>query len=122
MAAIKGELYVDYNGTMTKALLATDAELVENLDNAMENAFANNVVRNTAANLAASDSIFDSGTLVIETDTRFFKIGDGVTSYNNLEYINGRNGALNGLLVEVLQDDGTYDERGVDDVMLEIIE
>jgi hypothetical protein len=119
MAAIMGELYVDYNGTLTKAFLATDASLVENLDAKLETKFAENVIRNTAENLRGSDSIFDDGTIIYETDTKYFKIADGVTSYNNLEYVNGRNGAGNGLLVEVLQSDGTYDEKGVDDVILE---
>ena len=120
--AIKGELYVDYNGTLTKAHLTTEAELVEGLTEALDGAIGKSVIRNTAANFAADDSIIEAGVIAYETDTGYFKFGDGVTSYNNLEYTNGRNGSLNGLIVEVMKDDGTYDEKGIDDVVLEIQE
>lgn len=118
--AIKGELYVDYNGTLTKAHLTTEAELVEGLEDAMDASIGKATIRNTAANFASDDSIIEAGVIAYETDTNYFKIGDGETSYNNLEYANGRNGSLNGLIVEVMKDDGTYDEKGVDDVVLEI--
>ncbi len=119
--AIKGELYVDYNGTMTKAHLTTEADLVEGLPDYMEHQMGDRVIRQTCAELLETDSIYDAGTIIIETDTKYFKIADGTTNYSGLEYLNGRNGTLNGLICEVMGTDGQYNEDGIDDVILEIL-
>jgi hypothetical protein len=119
--AIKGELYVDYNGTMTKAHLTTEAELVEGLGDYTEQQFGERIIRDTCANLVETNSIYDAGTIIVETDTKYFKIADGSNSYNDLEYLNGRNGSMNGLIVEVMNDEGIYDETGTDDVILEYV-
>src|SRR5271157_2949027 len=40
----------------------------------------------TAANLAASNIVLLKGQIGYETDTKFFKLGDGTTAYNSLSY------------------------------------
>ena len=117
--AIQGELYVDFNGTLTKAHLVTEAELVEGLNDKIDNQIGEAVVRQPSATFIADDTILEAGVMAIETDTNYVKIGDGVSTYTQLEYLNGRNGALNGLLVEVMDEEGHYDESGIDDVILE---
>lgn len=42
--------------------------------------------RDTAARWASKSTILLSGELGLETDTKFFKIGDGLTSWNSLGY------------------------------------
>lgn len=42
--------------------------------------------RGTAAEWAAANPVLLEGELGLETDTAFYKIGDGVTAYNSLEY------------------------------------
>lgn len=42
--------------------------------------------RGTAAQWSAANPVLFNGELVVETDTRYFKIGDGVTAYNSLPY------------------------------------
>jgi hypothetical protein len=44
--------------------------------------------RNTAAPAASSNPVLDEGEPGIETDTGKFKIGDGVTAWNDLKYVN----------------------------------
>jgi hypothetical protein len=40
----------------------------------------------TAANWTAADPILAQGEMGLETDTRLFKIGDGVNNWSDLEY------------------------------------
>jgi hypothetical protein len=40
----------------------------------------------TAANWTAADPILAQGEVGLETDTRFFKIGDGVKTWSQLSY------------------------------------
>lgn len=40
----------------------------------------------TAENWTAADPILAQGEMGIETDTRLFKIGDGVNNWSDLEY------------------------------------
>lgn len=47
--------------------------------------------RGTAAQWTASNPILADGELGLEKDTRFYKIGDGVLSWNNLTYASLRN-------------------------------
>ena len=56
---------------------------------------ANNTIRatiimrnDTAANWKTNNPILADGELGIEKDTRLVKLGDGVTAYNALPYIN----------------------------------
>jgi len=42
--------------------------------------------RGTAAALAATNPVIADGQIVYETDTRRFKVGDGVTAWNSLAY------------------------------------
>lgn len=46
----------------------------------------------TAADLAAVNEVPKARELVVETDTRKLKLGDGATAYNDLEYITGGSG------------------------------
>jgi len=48
-------------------------------------------IRGTAAALAATNPVIADGQIVYETDTRRFKVGDGVTAWNSLAYavVNG---------------------------------
>lgn len=61
--------------------------------------------RGTAAALTAANEIPAAGQIVVETDTNLIKIGDGVTRWNSLQYLNneiviadvaGLQSALNG--------------------------
>ena len=122
MAAIKGELYVDYNGSMTRTHLTTEAELVEGLQDAVEGYIGQAHIKMPSTDLISMNTIYPAGTMVIEENTGYFKIADGSTPYNDLEYLNGRNGALNGLIVEVKGANDEYDEKGIDDVILELME
>ena len=45
--------------------------------------------RGTAAALAAVNEVLLAGEMCIETDTRKYKIGDGSTAWNSLEYAGG---------------------------------
>jgi len=45
-----------------------------------------NAVCDTAANLASSNPVLLKGQIGYETDTKYFKIGDGSTAYNSLSY------------------------------------
>ncbi len=40
----------------------------------------------TAANLASANPVLFKGQIGYETDTKYFKIGDGATAYNSLSY------------------------------------
>jgi hypothetical protein len=40
----------------------------------------------TAANWTSADPILAQGEMGVETDTRLFKIGDGVNNWSDLEY------------------------------------
>ena len=40
----------------------------------------------TAANWTSADPVLAQGEMGIETDTRLFKIGDGVTNWSELDY------------------------------------
>jgi len=42
--------------------------------------------RGTAAALAATNPVIADGQIVVETDTRRFKVGDGSTLWNSLAY------------------------------------
>lgn len=42
--------------------------------------------RGTAAQWAAANPVLGSGELGYETDTKYFKLGDGVTAWNSLDY------------------------------------
>lgn len=50
--------------------------------------------RGTEAAWTAANPVLADGELAIETDTRLFKIGDGVTVWNSLDYggISGEDG------------------------------
>ena len=61
--------------------------------------------RGTAAVLAEVNEVPLAGELIIETDTRKIKIGDGVTPYNSLEYINGQNDLVSETWTFVLDDE-----------------
>ena len=41
----------------------------------------------TSANFTVSNLILKKGEMAFESDTHRFKIGDGTTSWNNLEYV-----------------------------------
>ena len=45
-----------------------------------------NAIVDTAANLASSNPVLLAGQIGYETDTKFFKIGDGTTAYASLVY------------------------------------
>lgn len=42
--------------------------------------------RDTAANWASANPVLADGEIGLETDTRSFKIGDGVTAWTSLQY------------------------------------
>jgi hypothetical protein len=88
-STIKGELFVNYNGEMSKTHLKTDANLVEGFEDKVAQILDGNVVRNTSTNLKRSNSLYDSGMLIFETDTQQMKITDGEHTYNELPYIKG---------------------------------
>lgn len=48
--------------------------------------------RGTAAQWTAANPILAEGEVGLETDTRYFKLGDGVTNWNSLAY-----GGISGL-------------------------
>ena len=43
--------------------------------------------RGTSTALAAANEVPLAGEIIIETDTKRMKIGDGATAYNSLEYL-----------------------------------
>lgn len=45
-----------------------------------------NAIADTAANLASSNPVLLKGQIGYETDTKFYKIGDGAAAYNSLSY------------------------------------
>jgi len=47
-----------------------------------------NAIADTAANMASNNPVLLKGQLGYETDTKYFKIGDGSTAYNSLGYVN----------------------------------
>jgi hypothetical protein len=104
MSTIKGELFVDYNGNLEKTHLVTDAALVEGFEDKVGEILAGNCVRNTSENLKQSDSLFESGMLIYETDTQQFKITDGEHTYNQLPYIRGQMD----FEVQLMGSDGKY--------------
>lgn len=60
----------------------------------------------TFANFTASNIILKKGEMAFELDTRRFKIGDGVTSWNNLEYvIEPNSGIIKNLTTNIITDD-----------------
>ena len=66
--------------------------------------------RGTAANLAAANEVPLAGELVVETDTGMVKAGDGVRTYNDLEYI-GRHGLNEEILTFVLDDEVIIEKK-----------
>jgi hypothetical protein len=104
MSTIKGELFVDYNGNLEKTHLVTEAELVEGFEDKVAQILAGNCVRNTSTNLKQSDSLFDSGMLIYETDTQQLKITDGERTYKQLPYIRGQ---MN-FEIQLMGSDGKY--------------
>lgn len=42
--------------------------------------------KDTEANWVSKNPVLDEGEIGVNTDTRHFKLGDGVTDWNNLEY------------------------------------
>ncbi len=50
--------------------------------------------RGTAAAWAAENPVLDAGESGFETDTRKFKIGDGTTAWNSLQYVHIDGGNL----------------------------
>ena len=60
----------------------------------------------TFANFTASNIILKKGEMAFESDTRRFKIGDGTTSWNNLEYvIEPNSGIIKNLTTNIITDD-----------------
>jgi hypothetical protein len=104
MSTIKGELFVDYNGNLEKTHLVTEAELVEGFEDKVGQILAGNCIRNTSTNLKQSDSLFDSGMLIYETDTQQLKITDGERTYKQLPYIRGQ---MN-FEIQLMGSDGKY--------------
>lgn len=71
--------------TFVKTLVAAaDASAFRGLIGAAASATSVAVVRDTAANLAAANAVHPAGALIIATDTKVNKLGDGVTAYNSL--------------------------------------
>jgi hypothetical protein len=101
---IKGELYVDYNGNLEKTHLVTDAALVRGFEDKVSEILAGNCVRNTSTNLKQSDSLFESGMLIYETDTQQLKITDGKRTYNELPYLRGQTD----FEIQVMDENGNY--------------
>lgn len=59
----------------------------------------------TSANFTASNIILKKGELAFESDTMSFKIGDGVTLWNNLEYvIKPKSGIIKNLTTNIVTD------------------
>lgn len=54
--------------------------------------------RSTATEWTAANPILAQGELALETDTRKFKLGDGVTAWNNLGYASSQVGSLGDIL------------------------
>jgi hypothetical protein len=53
-----------------------------------------NPVADTAANFTSKNPVLSAGQLGYETDTKFFKFGDGSTAYNSLSYQSVKNAPL----------------------------
>ena len=49
--------------------------------------------RGTAAAWTTADPVLDASEIGYESDTGLFKIGDGTTTWNNLDYFSGGGGA-----------------------------
>lgn len=57
----------------------------------------------TSANFTASNLILKKGEMAFESDTRRFKIGDGTTSWNNLEYVlSQESGIIKDLVTQIV--------------------
>ena len=71
--------------------------------------------RGSSSDLALLNEVPMAGEIVIETDTGKFKIGDGVTSWNSLEYASGVAALPSDGKVYVIKD-GEYVEAQVVDM------
>ena len=61
--------------------------------------------RGTAAKLASKNEVPLAGEMIVETDTKRIKIGDGVSAYNSLEYLDEQLGLSSETWTFVLDND-----------------
>ena len=107
MSTIKGTLKrVNSNQTYDDLLPATDISLVNGYAADVALRISGNTVTGTAASFTSNNPTLAAGQYGIESDTGYLKIGNGVTAWNNLIYVNMPTG--NVMSLEVDDGTGTY--------------
>ena len=107
MSTIKGTLKrVNENNTYDDILPATDISLVEGYAADVALRISGNTVTGTAASFVTNNPTLNAGQYGVESDTGYLKIGDGVTAWNNLIYVNMPTGSV--MSLEVDDGTGTY--------------
>ncbi len=107
MSTIKGTLKrVNENNTYDDILPATDISLVEGYAADVALRISGNTVTGTAASFVTNNPTLSAGQYGVESDTGYLKIGDGVTAWNNLIYVNMPTGSV--MSLEVDDGTGTY--------------
>jgi len=107
VSTIKGTLKrVNSNQTYDDLLPATDISLVNGYAADVALRISGNTVTGTAASFTSNNPTLAAGQYGIESDTGYLKIGNGVTAWNNLIYVNMPTG--NVMSLEVDDGTGTY--------------
>jgi hypothetical protein len=91
MTAIRGTLNMLSSGSMVPVYLTTDTSLISDFDTSVRaivyDVLAGMQITKTAAQWTTDNTVLRATQIGIESDTRFWKLGDGTTAWNSLPYM-----------------------------------